>query len=774
MSYPTLSEYQDAIQNPKTCFLLPELKTSQPELDRFGIPRPYSGNFAVVFPVSFSNKKWAVRCFARDLSDRELRYRAINRYLNTNKLSCMVDFEFIQQGIKIRNNWYPILKMEWVDGLPINKYIENNLLNPKKIIDLRDKFYAMVTELQKFGVSHGDFQHGNILVSNNQLKLVDYDCMFVPGLKGLKSNELGHINYQHPKRSANDFGPHIDNISSWCIYLSLEALGKEPTLWKVLDAGDENLLFKKHDLEYPATSNAFRVLERVSDKNVKYITECFRKALEQKNLALVPSLNAKIAINTNLLKFYRPPIQSSIASKPTSSGRSPIINISSKTVNPRTTIQSSIRSTSGSTTSTHILPKTTGIKSNNKLYRLFNKFRSSYFQSFTIVAGGGYLLGASTLRWSDNSLMGFSQNLILLSIVLALGILIIARYKLSQIRQQSNAIKKLNILSFFCTYFTYFVLFASFSRFYLITPTLLNDLIVFIILFSLVYFLHRLARININLALFFLCTYTFFLLFIPVVIKIDINSWFFKSIAAFLSLGLTSIVAVFTKFDISSKYIQFTSASLLHSKRKSLLAHSLFSSAIICLFTLIMIHAMAIFEILPQFPLSLFYGGVFHDVKKDYSKSIGHYYVLKYGLPPWYKPWVKDDRVFKIRKGNEDLYVFISVFAPRGVFKSDKNKSGLWCQNGELRDKTCIKLLKKLQKYDSDLGNWVTKFSTNWWMRGGRCGGYRMLYKVNVKDLQLGNWRVRVETNRGNLVGKIYFSVESESSVSFETASVTY
>ena len=129
--------------------------------------------------------------------------------------------------------------------------------------------------------------------------MVDYDCMFVPGLEGLKSNEVGHKNYQHPKRSAKDFGPHLDNFSTWCIYLSLMALGSEPSLWKLLDAGEENLLFKKQDLESPTNSKTFRILEDLADEKIKIIAENFRKTLNSSDLKLVPHLSTTFSVKPN-------------------------------------------------------------------------------------------------------------------------------------------------------------------------------------------------------------------------------------------------------------------------------------------------------------------------------------------------------------------------------------------------------------------------------------------------------------------------------------------
>jgi hypothetical protein len=294
MRLPTLADYQDAIQNPKTCFLATELKSALPECDRLGLPKAYSGNFAVVFPLLNSSRKLAIRCFATTYhSDQEHRYRNLSRFLNTNRMQCMVDFEFIPQGIKVKGQWFPILKMEWVDGLPLDKFVENNLNNRDVLINLADKFYAMIIELGRHGIAHGDLQHGNILVVNGQLKLVDYDCMFVPGLEGLRSNEIGHKNYQHPKRTANDFGPYIDNFSAWCIYLSLFALASEPSLWKLLDAGDENLLFKKNDMEVPNLSSAFKMLESMGDEEVRFLTAAFRQTLDVQDISSVPPLKLK-------------------------------------------------------------------------------------------------------------------------------------------------------------------------------------------------------------------------------------------------------------------------------------------------------------------------------------------------------------------------------------------------------------------------------------------------------------------------------------------------
>src|SRR5690606_4423273 len=108
-----------------------------------------------------------------------------------------------------------------------------------------------------------------ILIVNHQFLLIDYDGMYVPTLDGWTSHELGHRNYQHPRRQETDFGPHIDNFSAWVIYLSLMALSVQPGLWHTLRAGDECLLFRQQDFQDVNASPAIRAIAQLQDRNVR-------------------------------------------------------------------------------------------------------------------------------------------------------------------------------------------------------------------------------------------------------------------------------------------------------------------------------------------------------------------------------------------------------------------------------------------------------------------------------------------------------------------------
>lgn len=261
MAWPTPSDFQEAVQTPRLSFGDAELQQSLPESDRLGLPRAISGNFAVVFPMVSGSKRWAVRCFTTYHPDQEQRYAAISTYLQRQALPFMVDFRFLRDGIRVRGRWYPILKMEWIEGETLNRYVETHLGDPQALRGMGQHFLDLACALRQRGIAHGDLQHGNILVTRGSLRLIDYDGMYVPGLDGMSSHELGHRNYQHPQRTELDFGPSTDVFSAWSIYLSLLVLSVAPSLWQLTGAGDESLLFCRADYEHPSASATLRALK---------------------------------------------------------------------------------------------------------------------------------------------------------------------------------------------------------------------------------------------------------------------------------------------------------------------------------------------------------------------------------------------------------------------------------------------------------------------------------------------------------------------------------
>lgn len=289
MTLPTNSDYQGIIQHPSQCFSDFELKLGVPQLNNWGMPKAITGNFAAVFSLNCNGKKYAVKCFTRRQPDQEERYAAISTHLSGLKLPYMVDFKFLRRGILLQGNWYPVVKMEWLEGDTLGTYVDKHSRDPQALRQLALGFISMSHSLQSHSIAHGDLQHGNILVVDDQIRLVDYDGMYVPLLHKKEASESGHPNYQHPIRQ-KQFGPFLDTFSIWVIYLSLLALSIEPNLRSRLKLDEECLLFRKADFLYPETSEALRALDHSPDADIRRLATSFLSLVYSTDLSHFPSV----------------------------------------------------------------------------------------------------------------------------------------------------------------------------------------------------------------------------------------------------------------------------------------------------------------------------------------------------------------------------------------------------------------------------------------------------------------------------------------------------
>jgi serine/threonine protein kinase len=290
MYWPSPQEYCEAVQA-SSSFSDAQLRSANVETTALGLPRSLSGNFATVFCLHCHDRKVALRCFLRNVPDQRVRYKAISKYVLADDLVCTVPVEYIEQGIKISGDWYPVLKMEWVEGLTLNEFINQYLNNQMALQLLASYFKEMTLSLRRAGIAHGDLQHDNILISDSELRLVDYDGMYVPELASCTASELGHLNYQHPGRAKEHYGISLDNFSAWVIYLSLACLSIDPHLWKLLDGGADCLLFRHADFTNPTNSTAFGTLLRHHDVRIKRAGCMMRHILELDPLS-IPFLDA--------------------------------------------------------------------------------------------------------------------------------------------------------------------------------------------------------------------------------------------------------------------------------------------------------------------------------------------------------------------------------------------------------------------------------------------------------------------------------------------------
>jgi formylglycine-generating enzyme required for sulfatase activity len=292
MAWPLSQDYNEAIQDPATSFGDADLKQGEAATNALGIPMPRSGNFADVYEVTTPRGKWAIKCFTRQIPGLRERYKEVSAYLKQSPLPFMVDFTYLEQGIRVRGEWYPVLKMQWVEGFNLNQFVKDNLERPQ-ILDVLCQIWAkLAARLRETQIAHCDLQHGNVLLVPGSkagalaVKLVDYDGMCVPALTMLKTIEVGHPNFQHPQRAKEGiYSLEVDRFSHLVIYTAIRALmtgGK--ALWAKYDNGD-NLLFKASDFEKPQQSPLFAELAKYPDPGVQMLAaemlEALRKPLNE-------------------------------------------------------------------------------------------------------------------------------------------------------------------------------------------------------------------------------------------------------------------------------------------------------------------------------------------------------------------------------------------------------------------------------------------------------------------------------------------------------------
>lgn len=281
---PSCSDYSTSI-SVKELIKAPKLSGGAPEIYK-NKPIRYAGGFCIVFPYIVGNNKYAVRCWHAYLEGAKERTKKIAESLKKLHLPYFVGFEYVDNGIATSTGVQPIVIMDWVDAKPLKTYIEENLGRQDILCQLADSFLKMTKDLHDNNISHGDLQHGNIMVkSNGEIVLVDYDSMYVPELDGWTDEISGLVGYQHPARWANKFlSPKADYFSEMIIYVSIIALSQLPELWKDFKIKDsETLLFSADDIKSKGTTPIFSILDSI---------EACRKIVEQiKNALACNSIN---------------------------------------------------------------------------------------------------------------------------------------------------------------------------------------------------------------------------------------------------------------------------------------------------------------------------------------------------------------------------------------------------------------------------------------------------------------------------------------------------
>jgi Protein of unknown function (DUF2914) len=270
-------------------------------------------------------------------------------------------------------------------------------------------------------------------------------------------------------------------------------------------------------------------------------------------------------------------------------------------------------------------------------------------------------------------------------------------------------------------------LFSAYAIFYSQSATLTSTAIFFALLVLLLvvneFLRDRLSSLRLLVSLYALVCFAFFTFFLPVMTGL-MNAAIFLA-GAGLSAAVTFRVVQLIYRDNPDR-----------SKREAV---GVTAPAFALIGLLVGFYFL---NWIPPVPLSMKFGGIYHEVKKA-----GDRFELSFEKR-WYQVWKRSDTTFP---ANEPIYCFTAVFAPVDLnttvyhhwyFRPNSDKPFTHA------DKIPIKIA------------------------GGREGGYRA-YTFKQR-LDPGDWRVDVETADGRIIGRVSVRVEEQGDVQPSLRTVLY
>jgi hypothetical protein len=358
---------------------------------------------------------------------------------------------------------------------------------------------------------------------------------------------------------------------------------------------------------------------------------------------------------------------------------------------------------------------TTKIKArleDSKLVQQSTKYYGKYKRFLPVVSFfAGFTWDSFTLTRIDL----WSDNLILFGYLLLLGLMIII-VNFIEDKIVSNS-KILKFAEWYPLGIQFFLggLFSSYVVFYFQSSALSKNWLflglLILILVGNEFIENRLTNLKLQFSLFFLATFSFFIFFIPILLR-------HMNVFVFLFSGLLSIAAV-----IGLLYFIYKK-----SRQKT---YKEFRDTIIIIGSLfVLINIFYFLNWIPPVPLALKDAGVYHHIEK-----IDDQYQLTFEKGSWYQFTKDSDHDFHYQEG-DTVYFFAAVFAPTKLNK---------------------KIIHHWKIYDERKESWITTDRLGYKIFGGRDGGYRGY--TQKRNIQPGKWKVNVETEDGQLLGDMKFEI---------------
>jgi hypothetical protein len=342
--------------------------------------------------------------------------------------------------------------------------------------------------------------------------------------------------------------------------------------------------------------------------------------------------------------------------------------------------------------------------------RLREFYRQHEKYSGLFIFGVGFIWDSFTMTRVDSIL----DNIILLFYLAIIGVMIVLTLRRHCGKPAANRwIQKLEPRFPWAMQFCFGGLFSSYVIFYFKSASFTRTQFFFLILVLLWIgneFLEERLKNQVLLAILYcFCLFSFFAFFLPVVLaKVNVR--------IFLLAGCLSLF-----FSIAIFSLGYLPDRVAWRRRMAPV-----TAWILAIF--MTVNGLYFANLIPPVPLALKRAGIYHYVKRT---SEG--YVVKYVPPSLMRFWRKWDNPFYFTPG-ENVYCYTAVFAP-----------------GRLHIPVYHVWSRKTGK------GWVRTDRIYFEITGGRDGGFRGYTAKG--GITSGEWRVEVETETGQTLGRIDFTV---------------
>ncbi len=287
-------------------------------------------------------------------------------------------------------------------------------------------------------------------------------------------------------------------------------------------------------------------------------------------------------------------------------------------------------------------------------------------------------------------------------------------YDADVISSKLKVLRHLRLVSPLIVQFTFGALLSATLIFYFFSGTVSVSwpflIVIALLIMSNDVLRHHYLKPVVQISVFYFVLFTYATLVLPYLFS-SIQAWIF------LLAGLVSLILIYG-------FVRMLARQLEHiSQIKRHLRHSV-------LIIFLIMNSLYFLNIIPPIPLSLREVDVAHVL----TRSNGSY-VLQVEQENWLERLVPGQTIH-LHQGHR-LYAFSSIFAP---------------------DDLDTTIVHNWQYWDSDSWKWINSSELSFSISGGSETGYRG-YSTTAK-LHAGKWRVSVETERGQVLGRLGFKIK--------------